>query len=82
MMPGFFKQMPDKGKRWERGVHTVSTFRIVRFLGVVDEEVYTVKGTLIKAYIIVRLDALLRDWWTWGNGYGIGWSLNWDKNTK
>jgi hypothetical protein len=68
----FFKDMPkdsNKTGKWKIEVLTIFPLR--------ENVVYssTYEGKLLVAYLKVRLRALLKDWATSGEYYGIGWRI-------
>lgn len=74
MIPRFFKDMPPKKDlnkvgKWRLEVTTIFPMRE----NVTYSEVYS--GRLWAAYLKVRVKALLKDWKTSGEYYGVGWHI-------
>ncbi|PLS19421.1 hypothetical protein CVD28_03120 [Bacillus sp. M6-12] len=72
MMKRFFKDMPkdlNTVGTWKMEVYALFPFK--------DSLVYTetYSGKKWVAYVKVRIKALLKDWSTSGEDYGIAWSL-------
>jgi hypothetical protein len=71
-MNGFFKDMPkdlNEVGKWKIEVYTIFPVKE----NVTFSEVY--EGKKGMAYLKVRYQALLKDWATSGNYYGIGWAI-------
>lgn len=74
MIPRFFKDMPPKEKRNEIGKYELEVIAIFPMReNVVHSEVY--EGKLWIAYTKIRIRALLKDWGTSSEYYGIGWAI-------
>lgn len=72
MIPRFFKDMPkDKHKVGKWRIEVTAIFHLRT--NVVYSSVH--EGKLWVAYLKVRLQALLKDWNTSGEYYGIGWQI-------